>query len=465
MLREEWRMHGELFGGRRFAAFPVAITLIVGGAIQLLVSTGTAPGTVLAGLHVLALVVGTHTGSVAVVGRDAVHDLLGERTLLIFSARTLPLSQGRLLGVFVLKDIVYYATLFLLPMAVGAVPALLGGGLALRAILGATALLWATLTLAFVSGIAITLAGIGLISSKTRGLAMGVGLGILAWFVWSTGIDLVPFTPYGVYTDPSVTGLATSLLMILGLGTVGVLTFDPSSGSSTRAVAPVFGRLRDLLRDPVAAKSLLDLHRSGGGLWKIFFSGAILLAVTAALVDLAARMTGVTPSAGVSFGTILGLSGFTTYNWLTIRDDLRAYQSHPLSVSDVYVGKFRAFVLLGPVVGLLFYTIAILWRGAPLTESVVGAVLLIGVASYVFGVTAALTGVAPSEFLFDTVLFVTFGIAMMVPLVPILVVGFVLVPLSDTSLLALGVSGVLLAVIGLGLFRWSLPRWTRYHRE
>jgi hypothetical protein len=465
MLREEWRMHTELFGGRRFAAFPVAIALIVAGAIQLLVSTGTIPGTVLAGLHVLAVVVGTHTGSIAVVGRDAVHDLLGEMTLLIFSARTLPVSEGRLLGVFIVKDIVYYAALFLLPMAVGSIPALLGGGMAPSAILGSTALLWATLTLAFVTGITITLAGIGLISSKRRGLGMGVGLGIIAWVVWWMGIDVVHFTPYGVYTDPSATGVAVSLLVILGLGTVGALTFDPSPSPSTRTVPPVFGRILSVLRDPVAAKSLLDLHRSGGGVWKIFFSGAILLGVTAALVDLAARMTGVTPSGGISFGTILGLSGFTTYNWLTIRDELGAYQSHPLSVSDVYTGKFRVFILLGPLVGLLFYVMAMLWRGGSLTESVVGAILLIGVASYVFGITVALTGVEPSEFLFDTVLFVTFGFAMMVPLVPILVVGFVLVPVSDTNLVALGVFGGVLTLTGVALFRWSIPRWTRYHRQ
>ena len=95
---------------------------------------------------------------------------------------------------------------------------------------------------------------------------------------------------------------------------------------------------------------------------------------------------------------------------------------------DVFEAKFRAFLLLGPLVGLGFYVFALVWRGGPALEALVGAVLLVGVACYIFGMTVYLTGFSPNEFLFDTALFAIFGVAMVVPLVPILVVGFALAP-------------------------------------
>jgi hypothetical protein len=464
MVREEWRLHGELFGGRRFGAFPLMIALLVGGASYLLVETGTTPETILAGLHVLAFAAGLHTGSIGIVGRDAVQDLVGARTFILFSARTLPVSPRRLLGVFVLKDILFYSGLFLLPMALGGVPAIAQGSSTVAIVTG-SGLLWATLSLTFVLGVATTLAGLGLTSGWLTAVAAVLGTALAGALLWRSGLDLIALTPYGVFRDPSLTGLLTSLGVGGILLLLGALTFDPTPEPRTRTERPLFGRISTQLGDPVAAKSLLDVHRSGGGLWKVLFSGAILLGVTAVLVDIAEVLTGVEPSVGISFGTVLGLTGFTTYNWLTTGDDIAGYLTHPLSVADVYRGKFRAFLVMGPAVALLFYGIAVIWRGGSLGETVVGAVLLVGVACYVFGVTVALTGLSPNEFLFDTVLFAGFGVALIVALVPPLVVGFVLVPVSTTGLVALALTGVVLAGIGIGLFRWSLPRWERFHRR
>ena len=221
-----------------------------------------------------------------------------------------------------------------------------------------------------------------------------------------------------------------------------------------------------MVGDPIATKTFLDVHRSSGGFGKVLFSAAVLFGVTATLVDLAGQITGVAPSIGVSFGTILGLSGFTTYNWLTQSDDIDSYLVHPVSVSTVFEAKFRAFLLLGPIVGVVFYVGALVWLASPPGEALVGAVLLCGVACYIFGVTVYLTGLSPNEFLFDTVLFAGFGVAMVVPLVPILVVGFALAPLSTGALAALGAGGVSLGGVGVALYRLSLPKWShRYQQE
>ncbi|GAB7011090.1 hypothetical protein [Halorubrum trueperi] len=456
-----------LFRGGHFAAFPVLIAALTAGAAWLLVATGTDPGTVFAGLHALVFVFGLHTGSIGFVGRDALRNLLGDLTLLVFSARTLPLSQDRLLGIFVVKDLVYYAVLFLVPMSLGTLAAVsTADGIAGLVPTGGTALLlWATLTLTFVLGMGTTIAVLGLVRQGIPGRTLVAALGATIGVAVLGGLDVVAYTPYGVFLDRSLPRVSATLAAIAGVFLVGALTFDASARRPARTVGPSFRRWWRRIGDPVATKTLLDVHRSSGGFWKVLFSAAILLGVTASLVDLAGEITGVSPSVGVSFGAILGLSGFTTYNWLTQSDDVDSYRVHPLPVSAVFAAKFRAFLLLGPVVGLAFYVLAVAWRGGPLLEVLVGAVLLVGVACYIFGITVYLTGLSPNEFLFDTALFAVFGAAMVVPLVPILVVGFALAPVSSGLLAALGAGGIGLGLIGVGLYRRSLPRWSARYRQ
>jgi hypothetical protein len=467
MVREEWRMHNRLFAGRRFAAFPVLIAVLSTGATSLLLATGQDPGAVYAGMHALAFVFGLHTGSIGLVGRDAIRNLVGEMTLLIFSGRTLPLSRRRLFGVFLAKDVLYYALLFMLPMAVGGAPLALGGGSITPFVLGSAVatvlLLWATLSATFALGIGTTITGLSL---ESRGLAGRLAVAAIAVglaLAWLDGYDLAALTPYGVFQSPTLPRVWGAAALLVGVFVAGGLAFDLSDRRRVRHRDPLLRQWVGRVGDPVATKTLLDVHRSSGGFGKVVFSGAILLGVTAALVDLAAGITGVSPSNGISFGAILGLTGFTTYNWLTQFDDIQGYSHHPIAVADVFRAKFRAFLLLGPVVGLAFYALALGLWGARLPEAVVGAVLLVGVATYIFGVTVFLTGLSPNEFLFDTVLFAAFGFAVMVPLVPVLIVGFALSPVSPPLLGALGGGGALLGLIGVFLYRRSLPRWTEHH--
>jgi len=191
MLREEWRLHSSLFGGRRFAAFPLLVAVLTAGGVVALVETGTSLDAVIAGLHALVFAFGLHTGTIGLVGRDAIDDVLGDVTLLVFSARTLPISRERLLGHFLAKDALYYSTLFLVPV-VGAFGVAVGRtGLELVDL----GRLWLSTTATFLLGLVVTLAVVGL---ATRGIAgwltvgvFGVGSGVL----WYSNVDLFAATP------------------------------------------------------------------------------------------------------------------------------------------------------------------------------------------------------------------------------------------------------------------------------
>jgi len=462
MLREEWRLHSRLLGGNRFGIFPLVIAALVAAAVELLAVVDTDPGAVLAGLHALALVFGIHTGSIGFVGRDAMQDLLGGVTLLVFSGRTLPLSRQRLLATFVAKEVVYYALLFMLPMAVGFLPAALVRG---TVAVSTLALLWGTLTATFVLGIGLTVTAVGLVGHGRAGPALLLGFAVAGVATWVAGVPVVAYTPYGVFESPTLPRVAGALALIGITFVVGGLVFDPTGGGNSRSLTAVFRRLDTRVGEAVATKTLLDVHRSEGGLVKVLVSAAVLYGVTAALVDLAGKITGVAPAVGVSFGAILGLTGFTTYNWLTQVDDVDGYLAHPLDTGSVLRGKLRAFLLLGPLIGLVFYGVALARHGAPPLDALAGALLLVGVACYIFGVTVSLAGLSPDEFLLDSSLFVGFGVAMMLPLVPVLVVAFALAPIPAWLLAGLATFGGVLALVGYGLFLRAVPKWTQYHRE
>ncbi|MFB6245670.1 MAG: hypothetical protein ABEJ03_04990 [Candidatus Nanohaloarchaea archaeon] len=148
MLKEEYRMHSDLYRGRSFATFPLVVAsmslLFSWFVLEYSTLRASSLGT---SLQVLGGFLGLAVGSVGFSSRDAMKNVLGPVNFLVYSSRTLPLSERRLLSEFVLKDILYYTVLFLLPAAAG--PLILAPGAA-----STGALMMAAL---FLSGMAVSL--------------------------------------------------------------------------------------------------------------------------------------------------------------------------------------------------------------------------------------------------------------------------------------------------------------------
>ncbi|PCR91041.1 hypothetical protein [Natrinema ejinorense] len=464
LFREEWRLHTQLFGGWRFALFPFVIALLTISATIALVETGTAPATVVGGLHVLAVGFGLYSGTAGFAGSDMLENVFGELSLLLSSSTTLPLSRRRLLGVFLLKDGLFYGVAFVLPMALGSVAV---DGVSATTPLSIL-LFWLSLCLVFAAGMAVTVA---VIAVRTRGVpswAIGLVIGLAVVGGWTTGglealrNVLVPISGAAL---PAV-GLSVATLLV---ATGSLAVYDPTYGRPSRTATDRFARLSTALPiddAPLVTKSLLDLARSSGGVWKPFVSASILLALVAALVGVVDAITGIEPAPGIFFGGVLGLSAFTTYNWLTQFDSLEAYLVYPVSIEDVFRAKRIAFVLVGAPTVALPYLAAVRWFDATLVDAVVGAVLLAGYALYYYGLTVYIAGFDPNEFLFDAVRFTTFTVGVAVALVPTLVAGFVVVPPSLELAVGLALAGIGLGIVGLVLSSRAGPRWdARYRAE
>jgi hypothetical protein len=188
----------------------------------------------------------------------------------------------------------------------------------------------------------------------------------------------------------------------------------------------------------------------------------VLFGVTALVLRQVTAATGIRPGVGIAFGTLLGLGGFTTYSWVTQFDDPREYLRYPVTYDAVFRGTLRAYLLLSVGAALVYLAVALAWY--PLAEIVLGAVIQPLVALYVFGVTAAVTGLSPNDLLFDTPRFALFGAALALLATPLVVAALAV---SVDPLLVRGGAvavAVLGAAVGLALTRRAGPRWERRFR-
>ncbi|WP_207592561.1 hypothetical protein [Halomontanus rarus] len=467
LFREEWRLHAQLFGGRRFLGFPAIVAVLVAAAAVGLSTTGTSADAIVTGLHLFVLAFGLYSGTAGFAGSDMLENLFGDLSLVLSSSTTLPLSRRRLLGVFLVKDAVYYGALFVLPMAIGLAPLLELEPERSATLPLAILALWVSLFALFVAGMVVTVAAIALRTRGVPGWAVGGGLGAGVLALWTTGThDQL----WELFVTGGATGTALLAVSSLALGAAALRVYDPAYSRPSRTATDRFAALERAL--PLAseerglvAKTLLDLGRSSGGFWKPLVSTMILLGLVAAMVGIVGEITGIEPAPGIFFGGVLGLSAFTTYNWLTQFDRVEEYLAYPVGVEAVFRAKRTAFVLVNAPTVAIPYLGAVLWFGATPRDAVVGAVLLAGYSLYYYGLTVFLAGFDPNEFLFDAVRFTTFSLGVAVVLVPTLVAGFVVVPPSWAIALVLCCSGLVFGAVGFVLSQRAGPRWERTYRD
>ena len=451
MLVEEYRLHTELFGRSRFLLFPLFVTAVAAGGIWLLELTGSSPATIVAGIFGLVFFFGLQVGTLGLVGRDAMRDVLGDVTLLVFSARTLPVSRRYLLGVFILKDILYYAVFFLTPIVVGFLPLVIGGEFALSQI----PLLWLTVAATFALGAGTSLAAAG-VGTRSRLALLAAVTAVVAGTVLEPELA-VAVTPYALYGEPTPATAVLNALVLVSVLVAGPLLFEPTTNDSRRRTdADRYRQLRRL-GDSYTTRTLLEVSRSSGSVWKVAFSLGILFAVGALLLDRLAVATALDPSAGVAFGTLLGLGTFTTYNWVTQVDSPREHLRFPADFGELYRGKLRAFLVLAMPVGTGYLGVASLWY--PPGELLLGLVVFPLVSLYVFGLTAFLTGLSPNELLFDTPRFAVYGAGLAALGVPLLVaaLAYGTAPRQSAGI-AVGLSAVA-AIVGVVLVSRTGNRW------
>ena len=452
MFREEWRVHSELFGSVGFALFPVLVGAMacMGTVLVPIVNAALPAGDLATIVHLLFLLIGVMVGGFGLVGNEAMNRRFGQVSFVAYAARTLPVSERRIFAVFVAKDTVYYLLLWILPVIAGVALASPFAGLAPATVL----LLALTLLLAFLFG----LAGVFLITTVwgRSKVAFAVLTGVIVAgggaIVLATGA-LPPFPPLELYRSFSWTLLAGTLAAIGGALAVSLLLFRPVTAGSERRHPDRFSglahRLGGLPYPALAAKDLLDLWRSGGGVGQVLFALLLPLGLCWFLISLLER---VLPPNGVLllFAVLAGVLGSTVYTWLTAFDAFGPYGCLPVGVGTLIRSKLTSFGLLQVVPAAVVAVVALATGGGAVALPAVAIAL--GLSGWAVAVTVYLAGLSPNVLVYDPRVLAAYLGGVGVPVIVLVALAFASPWLGLAALLLLGPAALL---VSAGVRRWE----------
>lgn len=465
MLVEDWRLHTELFGQVKFALFPVQILFFVSLTTALLTFTTISDGVIIGGAFALSVLFGAQTGGVVFEGRDAMENVLGDSTFLVFSSRTLPITTNKLLAVFLMKDLVYYSLMFILPVTIGLLPFYVLSTATITAL--EFAAVFAGLSLMFMFGAALMVVTVSVSNYGLPGKILVGSIVVALIIAWYNGVPVEQVTPYRVVNVSTVVDLVVGVGSVFTVSALGVLLYSNSSPPKRRATFQLYSWLTNLI--PVSdrfimAKTLVDIHRSSGSFLKVGLFAAILWAAAAGSLIAAKDTLGLEISPGLAFGSLLALTAFTSSVWVTQFDSNDEYSFHSVSTQDVFNAKFWAFAALTPLIFVVFYGGALLVFPTGAVDAVIGSLVFFGLSVYVFGLSVYLAGLDPHDFMFNTQAFSMFWVTAMIGVIPVLIVSFFPDPPVE-YLFAMGAWSVAVFTVGVMLLRRAPVKWESHYRR
>jgi hypothetical protein len=448
MFREEWRMHSTLFGSLSFALFPVLIgaASFMSAILLPVVRTALPVGSVLSVTVALFVVMGMMVGGFGLLGKEVMNRRFGHASLLAYSGRTLPLTERFVFLNFVVKDIVYYFILWILPFGLGFMAASPFIGISIPTAL----LLLLSITLSFLTGLSAIFL-LSVIYTRSRlalgvVLVLGILLGVGAWA--ATGINpLLFFPPLLVFSAFSPLVLGLSLLVILIPCILAFALFTSEYHDTEKLFpdrfTPVSRRLRMFPFPALTAKDFLDLYRSGHGIGQAIFSFLLPLGIIWFFLSL---LSSVVYPGGllVFFALVTGIISATMFTWITEFDEITAYSCLPVGVSQLITSKAATYAVLQLVPAILLIAVSLATGNGSDLLFILAA--WVSVSFYALGVTIFLMGLSPSVMLYNARVFLLY---------------MVLLGLPALFLAAIAAFGVAFLLGGLVLF---IPAWLLFQR-
>jgi hypothetical protein len=457
MLKEEWRMHSNLFGNNGFSLFPVFIflfTFFVSLVLPIFREIFTYDQIAL-GMHYLFLLLGGMVGVFGLMGREFMNRRFGQASLIAYSSRTLPVSERLIFANFLVKDIVYYFALYVLPFTAGfaLAAALIPAGKFHSPV--TLLILLLTLSFSFMIGLSLVFFLSTVYAHSGKLLTSGLLAGFVFLLFVSGNLDSGSFyilPSLSFFLLPSKSQFLLSSVLILVPSVLSLLFLKVDFPQVKKSFPNSFSRLcRELGSYRYAAfvaKDLLDLKRSEGGFGKLIFSFLLPAALIWLLLSALERVLPAlnTP---ILFSLVLGVLSSSMYNWLTEYDIFASYAFFPLKVSDMIRSKLNSYLSLNLVPLILLFLLILKKDPAVLLPALL---LFIPVSLYMVSVLIYLTGLSPSVNLYNGRTFALYTFSVM----PLLLLNIILSMLGSNyvfvNLLLLPLAFYLL---GQGFRKWD----------
>ena len=427
MMKEEWRVHSTIFGSLSFALFPVMIFGIafMGSFLLPLFRTVLPAGDLATIIHALFLLLGIMVGAFGLIGMEAMNRRFGQASLLAYSARSLPISERTIFLNFVVKDTVYYFILWVFPFVAGF--AIASPFIAVPLTLPLRLML--TLTLSFLTGLSLVFFLSTIYARSKQMLTLLLALIIIGWaaLYLATGINVaLTYPPLTLFKAFSWGTLLATCAVIAIPFTVAIVLFTSEYTDTTKrfssTLAPLTRRFSFFPYPPLAAKDLVDLHRSGSLIGQTIFSFLIPLGLLWFLLSVLAR---VLPPGGVLmlFAILTGVIASTIYTWLTAFDTFSSYTCLPISVPVLLTSKMCSFTVLQLIPAAFIIVVSVVSGGV--AYLVPALVLCLSVSFYALAVTVWLTGLSPSVLVYDAKVLLVYLIAIGIALIILIGLAFV----------------------------------------
>ncbi|MBP1928863.1 hypothetical protein J2741_001410 [Methanolinea mesophila] len=456
MVREEWRLHATLFGNSSFALFPVLIFAIafMGSFLLPIFRAVIPPGTLATLAFALFALLGLMVGAFGLLGKEVMNRRFGQVSLIAYSSRSLPLSERHIFSTFIVKDVVYYFILWILPFVIG-----FGAASPFIGVSPGTPFVLAlTLSLSFLTGLSFAFF-FSTLYAWSRWLLAAAAVVLLAGAaaVYTGGYhdpgSLYP--PLRLFLQFTASWLVVSLLVILVPFAVSIAAITTEYHEAQKRFRDRFTSLQARLgffRSPaLTAKDLIDLSRSGGGVGQTIFSFLLPLGLIWLFLSL---LSALIPGPGVFlvFSLLTGVVASTMYTWITEFDTFSTYAFLPLDAGSVMRSKVTTFTVM-QAIPVAFLSLVAMGSGQVL-YLVPGLVLCLGVSFYALAVITWLAGLSPNVLIYNPRVLGLFFLA----LSPVLLV---LIALSFANPLW-AFSAVVLAVPVLFLLPRSERKWNSW---
>ncbi len=458
MLKEEWRMHSNLFGNCGFSLFPVFIflfTFFVSLVLPIFREIFTYAQIAL-GMHYLFLLMGGMVGAFGLMGREFMNRRFGQASLIAYSSRTLPVSQRLIFANFLVKDVVYYFILYVLPFIAGfslAAELVPSGDFHFPVTL---LILLLTLSLSFMIGLSLVFFLSTIYAHSGKLLVSGL-LAALVFLLFVSG-NLSSNIFYSLpslsfFLLPSKNQFLLSIILMTVPSVLSLLFLKVDFPQAKKNFPNSFSRLCGYLGSyryaAFVAKDFLDLKRSEGGLGKLIFSFLLPAALVWMLLSALEKVIPVLNTL-ILFSLVLGVLSSSMYNWLTEYDIFASYAFFPLKVSDMIRSKLNSYIFLNLVPFIVLVLLTLKKDPAILLPALL---LFISISLYMVSILVYLTGLSPSINLYSGKTFALYTLSVM----PLLLANVILSMFGSYYVLA----DLLLIPLALYLLGQSFRKWDR----
>jgi len=363
MIKEEWRLHTSLFGKRMFALFPIMIGIgaFIASLFLPYIKTIMTTQQMVQSAHYIFILFGVSIGSFGLAGKEIMNRRFGQASLVAYSSRSLPVSERTIFLNFLIKDIIYYVILWILPIIFGLVIATLFIKINTISML----LVCGTLILSFLIGLSIVFFLSTLYAHSIKLLIAFLTMGLVAILIlinfYSIGITNI-LLPYSIYYNPSVTKLLLIMILIFVPSILSLIflkiDYPEKKRQYKNSLMDLSFKFKFSQHSYYIAKDFLDLKRSEGGLGKIIFSFLFPIGLTWLFLYIFLELIP-TVKAIMIFAVFLGIVSASIYNMLTAFDTFNPYMFLPVKVSTIIKSKIISYLIVSIFSFIILVLVAI----------------------------------------------------------------------------------------------------------